>query len=100
MSIFSTAKLAVCLVLTACAAEHLEARDPSRGPASASAATAPISRPTDLATTEKQLAPPAKEVGQPKAKPPATYTCPMHPEVQASEPGACPKCGMTLVPKP
>jgi FtsP/CotA-like multicopper oxidase with cupredoxin domain len=24
--------------------------------------------------------------------------CPMHPEVTASEPGACPKCGMKLVP--
>ncbi|MEY2545327.1 MAG: hypothetical protein QOG48_444 [Verrucomicrobiota bacterium] len=26
------------------------------------------------------------------------YTCPMHPEVVRSEPGECPKCGMTLVP--
>jgi hypothetical protein len=25
------------------------------------------------------------------------YTCPMHPEVIASLPGACPKCGMDLV---
>lgn len=25
------------------------------------------------------------------------YTCPMHPEVQQSEPGQCPKCGMELV---
>lgn len=24
------------------------------------------------------------------------YTCPMHPEVQSSKPGSCPKCGMTL----
>lgn len=24
------------------------------------------------------------------------YTCPMHPEVQESKPGACPKCGMAL----
>src|SRR4051812_6815277 len=27
------------------------------------------------------------------------YTCPMHPEVQMSKPGNCPKCGMTLVKK-
>ncbi|WP_242928439.1 multicopper oxidase domain-containing protein [Pontibacter vulgaris] len=25
------------------------------------------------------------------------YTCPMHPEVQSTKPGKCPKCGMTLV---
>ncbi len=27
------------------------------------------------------------------------YTCPMHPEVQQSNPGSCPICGMTLEPK-
>lgn len=27
------------------------------------------------------------------------YTCPMHPEVVQKEPGACPKCGMDLVPR-
>jgi Cu+-exporting ATPase len=26
------------------------------------------------------------------------YTCPMHPEVQQTRPGACPKCGMALEP--
>lgn len=26
------------------------------------------------------------------------YTCPMHPEVRADRPGACPKCGMALTP--
>jgi len=29
----------------------------------------------------------------------ATYTCPMHPDVQRDKPGKCPKCGMDLVPK-
>ena len=32
-----------------------------------------------------------------------TYTCPMHPEIHATQPGNCPKCGMKLVkekPKP
>ena len=28
-----------------------------------------------------------------------TYTCPMHPEIEQDQPGACPKCGMTLEPK-
>ncbi len=27
-----------------------------------------------------------------------TYTCPMHPEVRAKGPGACPECGMALEP--
>ena len=29
----------------------------------------------------------------------SSYTCSMHPEIVRSEPGKCPKCGMTLVPK-
>lgn len=28
---------------------------------------------------------------------PVTYTCPMHPEIHATEPGNCPKCGMKLI---
>ena len=27
-----------------------------------------------------------------------TYTCPMHPEIQQTGPGSCPKCGMALEP--
>ena len=30
--------------------------------------------------------------------PATSYACPMHPEVSASEPGSCPKCGMRLLP--
>jgi Cu+-exporting ATPase len=40
--------------------------------------------------------------GVPPAAPPGTkieYICPMHPEVVATEPGACPKCGMALEPR-
>ena len=29
---------------------------------------------------------------------PSSYVCPMHPEVRQSQPGSCPKCGMTLQP--
>lgn len=28
----------------------------------------------------------------------SSYVCPMHPDVTSTEPGACPKCGMKLVP--
>ena len=40
---------------------------------------------------------------QPARTPPAVgdataYTCPMHPEIRQTQPGNCPKCGMTLEP--
>ena len=31
---------------------------------------------------------------------PTIYTCPMHPEVTATAPGKCPKCGMNLTRRP
>ncbi len=34
----------------------------------------------------------------PPAKPGASYTCPMDPEVRKDAPGPCPKCGMALEP--
>ncbi|MGH8278363.1 MAG: heavy metal translocating P-type ATPase [Gammaproteobacteria bacterium] len=41
--------------------------------------------------------PPASS-GLPHADERAQYTCPVHPEVTQSGPGACPKCGMALEP--
>src|SRR3546814_17893618 len=38
-----------------------------------------------------------REPARPVAKG-ATYTCPMHPEVEQEGPGDCPKCGMALEP--
>jgi P-type Cu+ transporter len=35
---------------------------------------------------------------QAKPKVSKQYTCPMHPEVRADQPGSCPKCGMALEP--
>ena len=32
-----------------------------------------------------------------KQMPPVAYTCSMHPEIYASKPGNCPKCGMKLI---
>ncbi|HKT10928.1 MAG TPA: heavy metal translocating P-type ATPase [Terriglobia bacterium] len=55
------------------------------------------------ACLKKFLASPQNYVGAAKSQPrpaePALgsdYTCPMHPEVHQSKPGACPKCGMAL----
>ncbi len=41
-----------------------------------------------------------REERRPPAQAPSggQYTCPMHPEVRQSGPGACPKCGMALEP--
>jgi Cu+-exporting ATPase len=42
---------------------------------------------------DKKTAPPLeKKAGE------VTYTCPMHPEIQQTGPGNCPKCGMALEP--
>ncbi|HWE24148.1 MAG TPA: heavy metal-binding domain-containing protein, partial [Myxococcales bacterium] len=42
--------------------------------------------------TPKADAPPLRSA------PGTKWTCPMHPEVIADEPGPCPKCGMALEP--
>jgi multidrug efflux pump subunit AcrA (membrane-fusion protein) len=47
-----------------------------------------------------QIPPPANTNSPSAAKPEAKqlYTCPMHPEVVADQPGKCPRCEMDLVP--
>lgn len=113
MSRFTPAHVAVLLFFaaatTSCAAEHLEARDRSRGASAPDGATTSVARPTDLRATEKQLGPGAASSSDASAPIPHTeitthehgsentiYQCPMHPEVQSNAPGTCPKCGMTL----
>jgi hypothetical protein len=60
---------------------------------------APESAPLDAGSLGLP-APPPKAVERKEGQPAETlYTCPMHPEVISREPGTCPKCGMTLVPK-
>src|SRR5207247_5569004 len=54
------------------------------------------------ARRERFRAEPARCAGpraEPSAPPGTEYTCPMHPEVVRSEPGACPLCGMALEPR-
>ena len=81
----------------------------ARGPADHAA------RPDDPAAPEAPFAPPpalgasvsasvsADPAAASAADPAAgdvVYTCPMHPEIRSDAPGKCPKCGMTLVPRP
>ena len=42
---------------------------------------------------------PAPAPAEPALAAGTVYTCPMHPEVQQSGPGTCPKCGMALEPR-
>jgi len=40
------------------------------------------------------------DMGKKETRPrtqPVSYTCPMHPEIHATKPGNCPKCGMQLI---
>lgn len=55
------------------------------------------SDPSKYLSAEKQE-PSVTRPNAPSAKAPSTrvYTCPMHPEVRADQPGPCPKCGMAL----
>ncbi len=59
---------------------------------------------------EQYADPEAPRDGRPETPPPRAssggagrsgteYTCPMHPEVRAPRPGACPECGMALEPR-
>lgn len=69
-------------------AAHASAPAPHAGHGhTTTAPTAPPSSPASAATPAATAA----------AK--ATYSCPMHPEVQKDSPGSCPKCGMNLVKK-
>ncbi len=53
--------------------------------------------PSKYLSAEEQ-APAVTRSDTPSTKTPSTraYTCPMHPEVRADQPGSCPKCGMAL----
>lgn len=109
-----------CVLLAGCAS--IEPPEPGANhPASPEAASAvETQRPSVLAVDENNLpqAPPEMRHGdmmhhghegmEPERmgggssqtdRKATAYTCPMHPDVMAAQPGKCPKCGMDLVPK-
>src|SRR5947209_570577 len=55
-------------------------------------------RAIDANRPEQQHSPSLHADAAGQHEPKQLYTCVMHPEVVRSEPGKCPKCGMTLVP--
>jgi membrane fusion protein, copper/silver efflux system len=69
-------------------------------------ATAPVAEPAETLMQPASPQPSVKRMHTPahpaQAKPQpddtVTYSCPMHPEVQSTTPGHCPKCGMQLAP--
>jgi hypothetical protein len=65
-----------------------------------------LADPSNPAAPEAPLFPPPSSLGATLPAPPAAplvdavYVCPMHAQVIRDAPGACPICGMTLVPRP
>jgi Cu+-exporting ATPase len=93
---------ALLALLGGCAVGPLPPLTPAH-PASPAAAEAP---PVPASMTLSPLSEPIMDEpahsGHPAASAPAgqnapAYTCPMHAEVRAAQPGRCPKCGMRLV---
>src|SRR5262245_12335774 len=73
----------------------------SNHPASPQAPEIPITDPAALLRSDGSGAaearpPSTAEGGVPS---PGAFVCPMHAEVSSDQPGHCPKCGMTLVPR-
>ncbi len=53
----------------------------------------------NMPTPKTQTKKPVAKKTTSKSSQKVIYTCPMHPEVQMTKPGSCPKCGMALVKK-
>lgn len=84
--------LQVAALGLACAAAIQLAPPPPDHPASPQAAEAAF---VDAASVLRPDAQDATRTTTPAGV--TVYTCPMHPEILLDEPGACPKCGMTLI---
>ena len=97
--------LASLLLLAGCTVTPPPTAGRAQNPANPDAAESPRSPYVPPRATANSEAPEAAPSGHehhesaPGAESQAVaYTCPMHPEVRSSEPGACPKCGRALVP--
>ncbi len=86
--------IACALIALGCSSEIAE-RPVASDPTNAASAEAPYRCPAPYEPDSLLGASAPKS----KAQPAESYTCPMHPEINQSQPGQCPKCGMTLVPR-
>jgi len=99
------------LAASGCAVATPAPRFTAVSPADPAAAESTLPPPAPMLTGAGELAePPAAPTAGPEGNPPgheghgpatagAAFTCTMHPEVAAREPGKCPLCGMTLIEK-
>ncbi len=92
---------ACLLAFGACASSTPAPRFTTVSPADQAAAESAVPAPPAILTSGGELAEDVMAAGSAPRATPATsvYTCPMHPEVAAKEPGKCPICGMALVTK-
>lgn len=105
--------LAASAILVGCVARPLPPLT-SAHPASPAAAEVPAPPPSATLTADEGLS--VDDTGPDRAEMPTAhgahgtsaatapgaagpYVCPMHPDVQTTQPGRCPKCGMELVPR-
>jgi hypothetical protein len=92
----------ILLAAAACTPSALPLRDDTTSAASAHAAEAPMPVLPPVAgagaptAKEAPAASPHEQGGAAPTPRAIVYTCSMHPEVRAAQPGKCPSCGMTL----
>jgi len=111
-AVAGSAALGLAIVLSGCAAVTPAPRFSSVSPADAEgpeagtppAAPALADEPEALASPPPEEPPPAMpghegHSGRGGAPAQDGYTCPTHPEVRETSPGACPRCGAPLVPR-
>jgi hypothetical protein len=93
MNITRSTRLALLLGLAAglpaCFHDHGHEHDAPARPAAAATAAAPAAAPAPAPAEEEP-------VGSVAAAPEELWSCPMHPEITATEAGRCSKCGMFL----
>jgi hypothetical protein len=86
--------VATFALLQGCASAPLPPIAPTH-PASPAAAEAPPAAVMTTLGSTPQPPPDKSESAAPRAD---VYTCPMHPQARAPQPGSCPICGMQLIP--